>query len=125
MRLFRERIDGLADPLDPGFGYDLIRIDVALAERIDASQLKLEGGHHQATGEDAVAALIDRLSTRLGRGCDPAVRAAREPYPRTGRTAAARDADRRRHDRVARARDAANRRCARSICSIRRSRSTC
>ena len=68
MRLFRERIDGLADPLDPGFGYDLIRIDVALAERIDASQLKLEGGHHQATGEDAVAALIDRLSTRLGRG---------------------------------------------------------
>ena len=68
MRLFRERIDGLADPLDPGFGYDLIRIDVALAERLDANQLKLEGGHHEATGEEAVAALIDRLSTRLGRG---------------------------------------------------------
>ena len=31
MRLFRERIDSLADPLDPGFGYDLIRLDVALA----------------------------------------------------------------------------------------------
>ena len=64
MRLFRERIDSLADPLDPGFGYDLVRLDVALAERLDATQLKLEGGHSQ-TAE--VAALIDRLSTRLGR----------------------------------------------------------
>ncbi|MCH4554248.1 DinB/UmuC family translesion DNA polymerase, partial [Aestuariibaculum lutulentum] len=25
MRLFAERIDALADPLDPGFGYDLVR----------------------------------------------------------------------------------------------------
>lgn len=64
MRLFRERLDGLADPLDPGFGYDLIRLDVALAERLGASQLKLEGGEIQK-GE--VAELVDRLSTRLGR----------------------------------------------------------
>ena len=47
MRLFRERIDSLADPLDPGFGYDLLRLDVALAETLDASQLKLEGGEAQ------------------------------------------------------------------------------
>ncbi len=64
MRLFRERIDGLADALDPGFGYDLVRLDVALAERLDATQLKLEGGTVM-TG--AVAELVDRLSTRLGR----------------------------------------------------------
>jgi len=64
MRLFRERIDGLADPLDPGFGYDLIRLDIALAERLDASQLKLEGGEAQK-GE--VVQLLDQLATRLGR----------------------------------------------------------
>ena len=63
MRLFRERIDSLADPLDPGFGYDLVRLDIALAERLDAAQLKLEGGRSQTA---AVAALVDQLSTRLG-----------------------------------------------------------
>ncbi len=65
MRLFRERIGGLADPLDPGFGYDLIRLDVALAEKLDAIQLKLEGG--TAAGGQ-VDELIDRLGVRLGRG---------------------------------------------------------
>jgi protein ImuB len=66
MRLFAERIDALADPLDPGYGYDLIRLDVTLAERLDAAQLRLEGGEG-ATQVPAVAELIDRLSTRLGR----------------------------------------------------------
>lgn len=64
MRLFRERIDTLADPLDPGFGYDLLRLDVPLAEPLDAHQLRLEGG--QGHG-DEMAQLVDRLSTRLGR----------------------------------------------------------
>jgi protein ImuB len=65
MRLFRERIDGLSDPIDPGFGFDLIRLHVPLAEPLGASQLRLEGG---AVAEAEVTALIDRLSTRLGRG---------------------------------------------------------
>ncbi|HEX4694099.1 DNA polymerase Y family protein [Sphingomonas sp.] len=65
LRLFRERIDALADPIDPGFGFDLIRLDIPIAERLDAAQLKLEGG---AVAEAELAALIDRLSTRLGRG---------------------------------------------------------
>jgi len=64
-RLFAERIDALADPLDPGFGYDLIRVEVALAERLDAHQLKLEGGEGE---KGQVGELVDRLSTRLGRG---------------------------------------------------------
>ncbi len=69
LRLLRERIDALADPLDPGFGYDLIRLDVVLAERLDATQLRLEGGEARArSAEDEVAELVDRLSTRLGRG---------------------------------------------------------
>ena len=31
-RLFREKLDALADPLDPGFGYDLIRLSASRVE---------------------------------------------------------------------------------------------
>ena len=64
MRLFRERIEALADPLDPGFGYDAIRLDVAVIEPLGAAQLELE---EHVAGEVEVAGLVDRLSTRLGR----------------------------------------------------------
>jgi protein ImuB len=64
LRLFRERIDALADPIDPGFGFDLIRLDVPVAERLDATQLRLEGG---TVCDAELAQLIDRLSTRVGR----------------------------------------------------------
>ncbi len=67
MRLFAERIEGLADPLDPGFGYDLIRLHVVLAERLDTCQLRLEGGGEAHGPQQEVAALVDRLTTRLGR----------------------------------------------------------
>jgi protein ImuB len=63
-RLFRERIDTLADPIDPGFGFDMIRLAVPAIEPLAATQLKLEGGR---VAEEAMAALVDRLSTRLGR----------------------------------------------------------
>ncbi|VXC85163.1 Y-family DNA polymerase [Sphingomonas sp. AX6] len=64
-RLFRERIDALSDPIDPGFGFDLVRLAVPVAEPVGPSQLRLEGGR---LNEEATAALVDRLSTRLGRG---------------------------------------------------------
>ena len=64
MRLMRERIDTLADPLDPGFGFDLIRLNVPLVEPLGPSQLGLEGG---SVAEAEVMALVERLSTRLGR----------------------------------------------------------
>ena len=63
-RLFRERIDALADPLDPGFGYDLIRLAVPVTEPLAPQQLQLEGG---AVADAELAALIDRLAARLGR----------------------------------------------------------
>ncbi|WBO23258.1 Y-family DNA polymerase [Sphingomonas abietis] len=63
-RLFRERIDTLADPIDPGFGFDMIRLAVPAIEPLAATQLRLEGGR---IAEEAMAALVDRLSTRLGR----------------------------------------------------------
>jgi protein ImuB len=63
-RLFEERVGGLADPIDPGFGFDMIRLAVPRDEPLAAAQLALEGGEAR---EEAVAALIDRLSMRVGR----------------------------------------------------------
>lgn len=65
MRLFGERLDALADPIDPGFGFEMIRLAVVVTEPMAATQLQLEGG---GIAEDVLTALIDRLSTRLGRG---------------------------------------------------------
>ena len=65
MRLFDERIETLNDPLDPGFGFDTVHLGLARLEPLRPSQLALEGG---ALADDALAALIDRLSARLGRG---------------------------------------------------------
>jgi len=65
MRLFAERMDGLADPLDPGFGFDMIRLAVPRLETLGATQLKLEGG---AVRSAAMNELVDRMTTRLGRG---------------------------------------------------------
>ena len=64
IRLMNERIEGLSDPIDPGFGFDLIRLVVTRVEPLALTQLRLEGG---SSKEAEVAALIDRLSTRLGR----------------------------------------------------------
>ena len=63
MRLIRERIDALADPLDPGFGYDHIRLEVPLAEVLANVQAGLETKVDTAA---ETSALIDRLSVRLG-----------------------------------------------------------
>lgn len=62
-RLFAERIDTLADPIDPGFGFDLVRLKVPRVEPLAPVQLQLEGG---ALSQDALADLVDRLSVRLG-----------------------------------------------------------
>lgn len=63
LRLFGERIDTLADPLDPGFGYDAVRIDVPHTEKLAAAQ---EGLDRDETPHVATADLLDRLSVRLG-----------------------------------------------------------
>jgi protein ImuB len=63
MRLIGERLDALADPIDPGFGFDLIRLAVPVADPFAIAQTSLDG-HEQA--EDEVADLIDRLVARFG-----------------------------------------------------------
>lgn len=63
IRLFRERVDSLADPIDPGFGFDMIRLDIGQCEPLAARQ-----DDHLAPSrhEEGLAELIDRLSVRLG-----------------------------------------------------------
>ncbi len=64
MRLFAERIETLNDPLDPGFGYDQIVLTIAAAEPLRADQRDFSGSSAKAREE--LAALLARLSTRLG-----------------------------------------------------------
>ncbi|MFN3670914.1 MAG: Y-family DNA polymerase [Bosea sp. (in: a-proteobacteria)] len=64
LRLYRERLDTLADPLDPGFGFDAVRLAVPVCEALNTHQPHLDG---RAVEEDAVADLVDRLVARFGR----------------------------------------------------------
>jgi protein ImuB len=63
-RLYRERFAVLADPLDPGFGFDALRLAVPVTEPLAGYQPDLDGG---SAGEANVAALLDRLAARFGR----------------------------------------------------------
>jgi protein ImuB len=62
-RLFRERLDALADPLDPGFGFDLIRLAAGRTEIVVQQQHDLDSHVHD---NDELAALIDRIAARIG-----------------------------------------------------------
>lgn len=62
-RLFRERFATLADELDPGFGFDVVRLSVTTAEKATAPQTDIVNG---AEGHDDIAHLIDRLGVRFG-----------------------------------------------------------
>lgn len=60
--LYVERLASLADALDPGFGFDLVRLSVVVAEPCPPEQIGL-GAHADDADLDR---LIDRLSARLG-----------------------------------------------------------
>jgi protein ImuB len=63
MRLLRLRLEVLGDALDPGFGFDLIRLEAHGRTRLDPVARSLIDGEMD---ESDVAALIDRLSVRYG-----------------------------------------------------------
>ncbi len=67
MRLLEQKLDSpdhrLCDPLDPGFGFDLIRLEAVLAEKTTAEKASLDADENAAR---QVAFLIDRLSARFG-----------------------------------------------------------
>jgi protein ImuB len=62
-RLFREKLSALADPLDPGFGFDLIRLGATRTERAEAKAVALDAD--EQAGKE-VRFLIDRLAIRFG-----------------------------------------------------------
>jgi protein ImuB len=62
-RLFRERLEALSDPLDPGFGFDLIRLSASHTEIVVQQQSDLDTPAHD---NDELAALIDRIAARIG-----------------------------------------------------------
>jgi protein ImuB len=61
-RLFRERLEALNDPLDPGFGFDLIRLTASRTEIVVQQQRDLDANVHD---NDELAALIDRIAARV------------------------------------------------------------
>lgn len=62
-RLFSERFSVLSDELDPGFGFDVVRLAVTNADSMVADQVQFLSPGEQ--NED-VADLIDRLGARFG-----------------------------------------------------------
>ena len=62
-RLFRERLAMLSDPLDPGFGFDLIRLCAVQVERIGSEMADLNSC---ANEKAEIGFLIDRLAARFG-----------------------------------------------------------
>lgn len=62
-RLFRERLDALADPLDPGFGFDMVRLSASRTEIVVQEQRDLDAHVHD---NDELAALVDRIAARIG-----------------------------------------------------------
>jgi len=65
IRLLRERIESLADPFDPGFGYDAIDIAVPHVEPLMERQ---EGLEPQRVPTPEIGPLLDRLAVRHGAG---------------------------------------------------------
>jgi protein ImuB len=63
VKLFEERLDSLADPVDPGFGFDMIRLAALAAEDMQPAQTSLDG---RAVENEEVAELVDRLGARFG-----------------------------------------------------------
>lgn len=64
-RLFEMRLEALADPLDPGFGFDMIRLSALAGNEMAQVQSGLDG---RAIAEVEVRDLVDRLSARFGAG---------------------------------------------------------
>ena len=63
MRLLHEKLDALADPLDAGFGFDVIRLEAMLTERTEAAITSFDSNEN---AKREIQYLADRLSVRHG-----------------------------------------------------------
>lgn len=59
---YAERLEVLADPVDPGFGFDLVRLSALATEPLEYKAPDLEASQDEAE----IASLVDRLSARFG-----------------------------------------------------------
>ncbi len=62
-RLFSEKLAMISDPLDPGFGFDLIRLCAVRVESVTSDISDLNTNTHEKA---EISFLIDRLSARFG-----------------------------------------------------------
>ena len=67
MHLVRLKLEALSDPLDPGFGFDAVRLVVIRSEPMAERQAALDGGPASQAEAGDVASLVDRLTARFGR----------------------------------------------------------
>ena len=70
-RLFREKIEAAAaanahDPLDVGYGFDLIRLAVMQAEKLPQQQSQMSASAEHRQSEDSLADFLDRMRARFG-----------------------------------------------------------
>ncbi len=65
-RLFHERLQASATEIDAGFGFDLVRLCVLVAARLDAVQADLGG--EMADVSKSISHFADRIGARLGGG---------------------------------------------------------
>jgi protein ImuB len=63
LRLLTQKLDALADPLDPGFGFDLIRLEAVLADETRPITISFDADENARA---QIAFLVDRLAARFG-----------------------------------------------------------
>ncbi|MCO5071481.1 MAG: DNA polymerase Y family protein [Rhizobiaceae bacterium] len=63
-KLFHERLAVLQDDIDVGYGFELVRLSVLVAARLDASQADLDD--RSAASTQDIAFFADRVAARLG-----------------------------------------------------------
>jgi protein ImuB len=61
-RLFREKLDALIDPLNPGFGFDLIRLSATLSQKLEV----VHSSFDTERSDPDIALLADKLAARFG-----------------------------------------------------------
>lgn len=62
-KLFREKLG--VTPIDAGFGFDMVRLSVLVADRMEAAQTDLAGDRIDLEGD--IGHFVDRVRARLGR----------------------------------------------------------
>jgi protein ImuB len=63
LRLLRQKLDALADPLDPSFGFDVIRLEALLADETRPAAISFDA---QENARAQIGFLVDRLAARFG-----------------------------------------------------------